>query len=168
MSTLCDIYPIMCVLFSLYPAKTKATKYRVFFVVLVMSASESYSDDSSSSFESDLDVIEDYDLKVQEFDSPSEQDKAGPSTQAQSQNVGTVVPYDWGPIADEEWVSRYGREREIEESFRRLEEHLKGGEFQLVIGKLSLMKIVDIYTNHAGCLLDYLCILLQYECFISR
>ena len=81
-----------------------------------MSASESYSDDSSSSFESDLDVIEDYDLKVQEFDLPSEQDEAGPSTQAQSQNVGTVVPYDWGPIADEEWVSRYGREREIERS----------------------------------------------------
>ncbi len=92
-----------------------------------MSASESYSDDSSSSFESDLDVVEDYDLEVEEFDSPSEQDEAGPSTEAQSENVGAVVPYDGEPIADEEWVSRYKREREIERSrLDVFEERLNG------------------------------------------
>ena len=33
-----------------------------------MSASESYSDDSTSSFESDFDEVEEYDVEVEEYD----------------------------------------------------------------------------------------------------
>ena len=40
-----------------------------------MSASESYSEDSSTSFDSDLDVAKDYELEVVKFDLPSEQDE---------------------------------------------------------------------------------------------
>ena len=58
-----------------------------------MSASESYSDNSSTSFDSDLDVIEDYELEVEEFVSPSEQDKA-PST-SQAPDMPEIVLEQW-------------------------------------------------------------------------
>lgn len=99
-----------------------------------MSASESYSDDSSTSFDSDLDVVEDYELEVEEFDSPSEQDE-GPSTQRLADmpdntinSVGAVaVPYEDEPIADDDWVEKYEEEREIERTrFETLQERLDG------------------------------------------
>ena len=39
-----------------------------------MSASESYSDDSSISYDSDVDTSEEYELEVEEYDLPSEKE----------------------------------------------------------------------------------------------
>ena len=79
-----------------------------------MSASESYSDDSLTSFDSDLDVAEDYELEVKEFDLPSEQDK-GPSTTQDEDTVNcagaVAVPYEDEPIADDDWVEEIRRRK---------------------------------------------------------
>ena len=65
-----------------------------------MSASESYSDDSSTSFDSDLDQ--------------SKQD-AGLSTTQDEDTVkcagAVAVPYEDEPIADDDWVEKYEEER---------------------------------------------------------
>ncbi|XP_028394543.1 uncharacterized protein LOC114518750 [Dendronephthya gigantea] len=103
-----------------------------------MSASESYSDDNSTSYDSDSDVVEDYELEVEEFDSPSEQDEGlstSPSTQGQADmpdnpinSVGAVaVAYENEPIADDDWVEKYEEERETDRiRFETLEERLNG------------------------------------------
>ena len=102
-----------------------------------MSASESYSDNSSMSFDSDLDVIKDYELEVEEFDSPSEQDEAPSTSQAADMpdNTGSslnsagavAIPYKDEPIADDDWVERYEEEMEIERNrFETLEKRLDG------------------------------------------
>ena len=79
-----------------------------------MSASESYSDDSLTSFDSDLDVAEDYELEVKESDLPSEQDK-GPSTTQDEDTVNcagaVAVPYEDEPIADDDWVEKIRRRK---------------------------------------------------------
>ena len=78
-------------------------------------ASESYSDDSSTSFDSDLDVAEDYELEVKEFDLPSEQDK-GPSTTQDEDTVNcagaVAVPYEDEPIADDDWVEKNTKKKD--------------------------------------------------------
>ena len=102
-----------------------------------MSASESYSDNSSTSFDSDLDVIEDYELEVEEFVSPSEQDEAPSTSQAPDmpENTGSflnsagavAIPYEDEPIADDDWVERYEEEMEIGRNrFETLEKRLDG------------------------------------------
>ena len=102
-----------------------------------MSASESYSDNSSTSFDSDLDVIEDYELEVEEFDSPSEQDEAPSTSQAADMagNTGSslnsagavAIRYEDEPIADDDWVERYKEEMETERNrFETLEKRLDG------------------------------------------
>ncbi|CAB3999985.1 Hypothetical predicted protein [Paramuricea clavata] len=100
-----------------------------------MSASESYSDDSSTSCESDLDTSEEYELEVEEYDSPSEKEpQEESSTQAQfdcnnHQNSAgaVVVPYEEEPIADDDWVERYESEKETARiHFEELQQRLDG------------------------------------------
>ena len=95
-----------------------------------MSASESYSDDSSTSFDSDLDVVEDYELEVEEFDLPSEQYE-GPSTTQDEDTLncagGVAVPYEDEPIVDDDRVEKYEEERQREKiRFETLEKRLDG------------------------------------------
>ena len=98
-----------------------------------MSASESYSDDSSISYDSDLDTSEEYELEVEEYDSPSEKESQEEiPTQAQAdcndQNSAgaVVVPYEEEPIADD-WVERYEAEKETARiHFEELQERLDG------------------------------------------
>ena len=99
-----------------------------------MSASESYSDDSSISYDSDLDTSEEYELEVEEYDSPSEKESQEEiPTQAQAdcndQNSAgaVVVPYEEEPIADDDWVERYEAEKETARiHFEELQERLDG------------------------------------------
>lgn len=99
-----------------------------------MSASESYSDDSSTSYDSDLDTIEDYEQEVEEYDSPSakeSQEERSSQAQAgwysQSSAGAVVVPYGEEPIAAEDWVERYEAEKETARiHFEKLQERLEG------------------------------------------
>lgn len=90
-----------------------------------MSASESYSDDSTSSFESDFNEVDEYDVEVEEYESPTEasHDEKGFCAEA---DVGAgVVPYEEEPIADEEWVKEYETNKESEKKrFAELQERL--------------------------------------------
>ena len=72
-----------------------------FFVSLcfgAMSTSGSDSDDSSTSENSDVSQIYDYEQEIEEEDSPSDNTRGENSA---------VVPYDEEPIADEAWVQNY-------------------------------------------------------------
>ena len=80
-----------------------------------MSASESYSDDSTSLFEYDFNEVDDYHVKVEEYESPTEvsHDEKGFCAEA---DVGAGVVLYEEPIADEEWVKRYGTYKETEKN----------------------------------------------------
>ena len=63
-------------------------------------------------FESDFNEVDDYHVKVEEYESPTEvsHDEKGFCDEA---DVGAwVVPYEEEPIADEEWVKRYEMDKE--------------------------------------------------------
>ena len=80
-----------------------------------MSTSEQYSD-GTSSVESEHDYIEDYELEVEQFDVGS--NSASNEASEQSSKDSTVAPaavvllYSDEPIADEELVEKYVREKE--------------------------------------------------------
>lgn len=115
-----------------------------------MSASESYSDDSTSSFESDFNEVDEYDVEVEEYESaesPTEvsHDEKGFCAEA---DVGAgVVPYGEEPIADEEWVKKYETNKETEKKrSAELQERLDG---QIPISNWYVIQyIISIkYTN---------------------
>ena len=93
-----------------------------------MSASESYSDDCFSSAESDFNEVEEYEIEVEEFELQTEINDAEKSSSSEADVVGTVVvPYDEEPIADEEWVENYEREKENQaKPYTELQERLDG------------------------------------------
>lgn len=70
-----------------------------------MSTSGSDSDDSSTSENSDVSQIYDYEQEIEEEDSPSDNTRGENSA---------VVPYDEEPIADEAWVQNYKKKQELE------------------------------------------------------
>ena len=98
-----------------------------------ISASQSYSDDSTSSFESDFNEVDEYDVEVEEYESAE-----SPTEVSHDENVekgfcaeadvgAGVVPYGEEPIADEEWVKKYETNKETEKKrSAELQERLDG------------------------------------------
>ena len=97
-----------------------------------MSASEYYTDDSSTSFE--FDDVDDYELEVEEFDAEGDEGsstKALPDREPDSNinvyNSAVPVSYDDEPLADEEWIRDYEEERETERNrVEALQKRLEG------------------------------------------
>ena len=89
----------------------------------------SYSDERSTSFDSDLDQIDDYELEVEVLDSPLE----GPSPSQEERNIdsedgattnnGAVLPYDDEPIADEERFGNMNSKKSVRGFALRLFKH---------------------------------------------
>ena len=83
-----------------------------------MSTSKLYSDGSSSSVESELDDIDDYELEVEQFDVGSTSVSNEASEKSSKDNTvaaaAAIFPYSDEPIADKEWVEEYVREKESE------------------------------------------------------
>ena len=81
-----------------------------------MSSTEVYSDGTSSSVESELDDIGEYELEVEEFRCTSASNEA--SEKSSKDNAvaaaAAIYPYSDEPIADIEWVEEYLKEKESE------------------------------------------------------
>ena len=98
-----------------------------------MSTSGSYSYESSTSVDSDLDQIDDqYELEVEVLDSPlgepspSQKERNRDGEDGATTNNGAVLPYD-EHIAEEERVRQYEQQKESERiRFEALQERLDG------------------------------------------
>ena len=92
---------------------TKKEGNKNFVLLHLMSTSETYDDESSSST-SEIGEISDYELEVEEYESFS--DGASRSKVSDSDknvpNLSAPKPYDDEPIADEEWVQNYLEKKE--------------------------------------------------------
>jgi hypothetical protein len=82
-----------------------------------MSTSELYSDESSSSVESERESrsdIDDYELEVEEFevDSASAPNEASGKSWEDNTVATAAFPYSDEPIADIEWIEEYERKGE--------------------------------------------------------
>ena len=86
-----------------------------------MSTSEQHSDRTSSSVESELDYIEDYELEVEQFDVRSNSALNQASEQSSKDctvaAAAVVLPYSNEPIADKEWVEKYVGEKESDKLY---------------------------------------------------
>ena len=87
-----------------------------------MSTSESHDDESSSS-NSEIEEISDYELEVEEFESLSDGAFHSDVPNASKKNVASLsapAPYNDEPIADEEWVQNSkGKRKGTRECYAR-------------------------------------------------